>query len=608
MKLLRQLDIGEYDNSADPSDAIQPESNLPGIIGQVNGTPESQITGGPGYFNGYTPEGLTPQQRAQYQQKQQLQNSAPTGALSNDTYYPGINHPTNVGNYTGSEIGSTTLFSPGVNVVPLGMKDARDAAVHKQALQKLKEDEDFKSKYNVPYTKNTALNDELHQKYFEGQKQFYDNTVKKTGLTGAAAHRYLEKDPHYQEWNASMQSAAKHEDYLVDKVARIHTDVKTGKFRSYPELDEAINGVMNEHAKLGQSDINPKGEYKFHQKLGQLEAESDFATVANDAVQHMVKQQDAAAGIDVNSPEYLKTFHSTDKYLTPDAIHNMAEQIHPLVAHNMGNIENTEKRLQAMYGAHEKTKGVTISEKNGSGKKDSDYSSLNPNEKTFNYTGTRVTNPTGGTTTKDKTLTGKEEKISYTNKSPLVNSYTFQENEQKVPITVPITSEMGSLKGGDTFNTSSGSVNVNSNVFGVGYRNQNTGEWLDKDEVDKMDKNGTLYTTPGINAKAIALGSVLKTTEEGDHVPTGDAVHIPLNLLKDKYKAKGLTEKMQEVEDKAKEINEKIKQTQYQQKVKKAEEAVTPNTMYSIKGKDYSLSELKKLGYTEEQVLSYRKK
>lgn len=593
MKLLRQLDIGEYDNSADPAENAQPESTLPGIIGQVNGTPESQITGGSGYFNGYTPEGLTPQQQVQYQQQKQLQQTTPAGALNPLDYYPTLNHNTNVGNYSGSEIGSTTLFAPAGRIVPLAMRDARDAAVHKQALQKLKEDEDFKSKYNVPYTKNTALNDELHQKYFEGQKQFYDNTVKKTGLTGAAAHRYLENDPHYQEWNASMQSAAKHEDYLVDKVARIHTDVKTGKFRSYPELDEAINGVMNEHAKLGQSDINPKGEYKFHQNLNKLEAESDFATVANEAVQHMVKQQDAAAGIDVNSPEYLKTSHSTDKYYSPEAIHQMAEQIHPLVAHNMGSIENTEKRLQAMYGAHEKTKGVTVSEKNGAGKTDN-YDAIQPQVgATFN-----TTVNTGQFDAHNQPVT--EVKPVYTEQA-----HNTLANDQQKKLSFVQSENMKDLSGSGLEKTSG---NFEGNVQKVAVFPYNISEkrFYTPEEVANMKKKGIYENNHNVKFETgVVVNTSPKKDANGETVGgSATSVVVPTDDVKGKL-SKGFDEKILENEVKAKELNSHHKPT-----VAEAEAAVTPNI------KDYTpdiQAKIKKVldanpGVSEEDVIHSLKK
>lgn len=598
MKLLRQLDIGEYDNSADPAENMQePDNHLQSVINGTNGVPESQIAGGPGYFNGYMPEGLTPQQQAQYKQQQQLQKTAPTGALNPLDYYPTLNHNTAVGSYSGNEIGSTTLFAPAGRIVPLGMRDARDAAVHKQALQKLKEDEDFKSKYNVPYTKNTALNDELHQKYFEGQQKFYDNTVKKTGLTGASAHQYLENDPHYQEWNASMQSAAKHEDYLVDKVARIHTDVKTGKMRSYPELDEAINGVMNEHAKLGQSNINPKGEYKFHQKLGNLEAESDFATVANDAVQHMVKQQDAAAGINVNSPEYLSTSHSTDKFFSKEAIHNMAEQIHPLVAHNMGTLDNTEKRLQAMYGAHEKTKGVTVSEKNGAGKTDN-YDNVQPQV---------------GTTFNTTVNTGEYDKTNQpiTTVKPVYTeqAHNTLANDQQKKLSFVQSENMKDLSGSGLEKTSG---NFEGNVQKVAVFPYNISEkrFYTPDEVANMKKQGIYTNNHNVKFETgVVVNTSPKKDANGETIGgSATSIVVPTDDVKGKL-SKGFDSKIIENENKAKELNNERTKSHpnTNAEVKAAEEAVTPNKGVKYKGTYYSpetiAKKAKESGLTSEEYL-----
>lgn len=390
MKFIRQLDLGENDIS-----------NLPGIIGDVNGTPDHKIVN-PSDFNNFVPASWSPQQQQAYQQSQPQPS---TGALNATDYYPTINHQIGVGSYGGSEIGNTTLFAPAGSVVPLAMMDARDAAVQRAALQKAKEHDDFLKNYQTPATKHTPVNDQLQQQYFEGLGQWRQNALKQAGGNSALANKILQNDPKFNAWHASAQSAAKQEDAVVDKIAQIHTDIKTGKWQSYPELDKAMQDVAEGYHGLGQSAFNPKG-HNLNNALLKMNAEHDFATVANDAVQHMVKQQDAAAGINVNSPEYLSSSHTTDKYYSPEALAEMNKVIAPLVTHTMTPDESL-KRLTAMYGAHEKTKGVTVSEKNKGGDNVVDFNDIESESSSFK---TKVSMGTKGYTTSDgKVMEGADQ-------------------------------------------------------------------------------------------------------------------------------------------------------------------------------------------------------
>jgi hypothetical protein len=63
------------------------------------------------------------------------QESGGTGSLSPETYYPNLNQGIQHGEVTGV-MGSAPVYAPPGALVPLGMMDARDAAVHKAALQK----------------------------------------------------------------------------------------------------------------------------------------------------------------------------------------------------------------------------------------------------------------------------------------------------------------------------------------------------------------------------------------------------------------------------------------------------------------------------------------
>lgn len=233
MKFIRQLDIAENESNA----------GLPGIIGNVNGTPDSQIIN-PGSFNNYVPQDWSPQQQQAYQNTQ----GAPTGHLAATDYYPTLNHNIGVGNYSGSEIGSTTLFAPAAGVVPLAMLDARDAATQRAALQKLKEQEEFDKRYKGYNTKHVAVQQEASKQYQSGLQQWVSNAKQKYGKDWVHG---LQTDPNFNAWDKAHQDFAKYHDAIVDHAAELQQAEKDPNFVMSPELKQAHGNMMSGAYTLG---------------------------------------------------------------------------------------------------------------------------------------------------------------------------------------------------------------------------------------------------------------------------------------------------------------------------------------------------------------------
>lgn len=323
---------------------------LSGIKGVPAGSPLSTSD-----FNNFVPADLSPDQKQLFIQKQKISENPATGPLNVHDYYPGVNTPINVGNYGGSEVGNLTLFAPGGNLVPIAMMDARDAAVQHAALMKAKEIDDFKTKYQAPTTKHSSVQKELDKTYFNGLQQWVDNAKKKYGQNWAGA---LENDVTFQKWNKAAQTTAQQEDFIVNKFADIQHQVNSGKFVSTPELTQAMGDFNAGLHGLGQSPFNPEG-HKLNEYWARLNAEHDFANVANEYVDKAVKEKTAKAGVDPSNPDYLKIVESTKERFTPETLKAMAQSMQQTHFPNM-KVEDVEKRLTSMYGASRETRGVSV--------------------------------------------------------------------------------------------------------------------------------------------------------------------------------------------------------------------------------------------------------
>jgi hypothetical protein len=203
--------------------------------------PQGQIQTDVESINNYIPSDLSPDQVQAYQ----AQNQPSTGQLPLTAYYPDAGHNIGVGGYSGSEIGSTTLFAPGGGLVPLGMLDARDAAVKNAAMRKQKEMDDFYKQYQSPTTKHVAVQKDLSEAYNTGLQQWNQNALKKAGGDQALANRMLMQDNNFRAWNKSMQDTAKFHDAIVEHAAQLAKDEKDPNFVLSPETKRLTGNLMS---------------------------------------------------------------------------------------------------------------------------------------------------------------------------------------------------------------------------------------------------------------------------------------------------------------------------------------------------------------------------
>jgi len=514
------------------------------------------------------PQGLTPEQEQAYQQTQ-LVNQPTRGALSTESYYPGLHHNIGVGNYSGSQIGSTTLFAPGGAIVPLGMMDARDVAVQNAALRKAKEVDDFKKQWNAPTSKLVNINEGLTEGYKNHVSQSWNDALKQTGGDQNKAAYLLKNDPNFQARDKSWHDMAKYGDNLAETKVQNDELRKTGKFVPDKNFIELENNVLKAH--------NPQDPnfHKFGDMYRAYKQDSNFATVANEVMKDAQKQTLAKAGIDNSHPDYLATRESSVTGYTPEAIKTAAKTVfdqHPM--HNPDGsemtLDQTEKRMQDMFGAQQEKKNVTASQKRAPGEGESDYSSAIPVSSTkFNVA------------SKEGEAPGEIHSIK---------SYKTSADDEKKQISISIDKDAIDTRG-MKINAESGQLKGNVSEAFTGYYNKAEKRFLDPKEVQALQE-GKTRVTHDIIAKPAVMFTIAK---EKDDTGPANGIIVDVNKIKGKFPKKGASkagfdDKITELEQDAEAENAKRKGTGWpSQNVKSgtATPAATPVVNIEAKRKKY---------------------
>ena len=228
----------------------------------------------------YAVQDLTPEQQQAFASYATQFDNPQTGMLPANAYYPDLHHNVGVGNYSGSVVGSNTLFAPGGGLVPLGMMDARDLAIQKAALQKQKQLDDFNKIYQRPVTKHAAIQENLTRAYIDGYQQFRNSAMKKAGGNALIANKILDNDPNFQQWNKGMQDTAKYHDAIVEHSAQLHADEKNPDFVLSPELKRLDSEILSGLAYQTTDPFSDKAK-GLHQKFLASKAIYDLDKAVN---------------------------------------------------------------------------------------------------------------------------------------------------------------------------------------------------------------------------------------------------------------------------------------------------------------------------------------
>lgn len=452
-------------------------------------------------INNYTPQDFSPEQQAAFQQQYQ----PTTGMLPNAAYYPNMNHNINVGNYSGSEIGSTTLFAPSGGLVPLGMLDARDAAIQSAALKKQKDIEDFQKQYQAPTTKHVAVQKNLTDAYQNGLQQWNKNALKKAGGNQALAAQMLKNDPNFQGWNKSMQDTANFHNAIVEHSAQLHNDEKDPNFVLSPETRKAQSELLSGVAYQGQDPFAPQGK-AIGSKFMAANALYDLDKSTNIAIDK------AIPNIEQLPPEYKSrgkneiATYLEKEYFKPEQIDQMARTVYnEKYAGTDIPYEAVKKSLEAKLGEKIKRKTDTY---------DKWYK---PDAKTEpEYNDNAVVSESG-------------EKV--VSRGDTVNSHTehyvpANANDQKKELKFSVDKNMTSADGTPINAGETGYVK--GSVQGIGvkpfYKKEN--RYLTDEEVAKLKERGIYNTTKEIEMKPAVIFNV-STPKEEKVDEEGNTISVP---------------------------------------------------------------------------------
>lgn len=268
---------------------------------------------------------MSPQEVDAYNQYQQMSNHPAIGAQSPYTYYPDVHNNINVGNSSGSIIGSQTLFAPGGGLIPLGLMDARDKALMHASLQKQKEVEDFRKQFKAPTSKLTNINEGLTDEYFNYINSTWKSALKRAGGDPNRATAMLKNNPDFWAKEKSFQDLAKRGDAVVGKLAEIQSAMKDDKHIVSPALREAQQRV--------QEYMNPSSDNfkNLSSAIMKMDADLEFGKVAEDMLKGLVSSKTGRA-YDRSNPDAFVVSKEEIESLSPEAIKSGLDNLQKIYA------------------------------------------------------------------------------------------------------------------------------------------------------------------------------------------------------------------------------------------------------------------------------------
>lgn len=253
----------------------------------------------------------------------QMAQRPSTGALPQNAYYPGYNSNVAVGGYSGSEIGSTTLFAPNSALVPIGMMDARDAAVQKAALQRAQEVDLFKKglSANAPTSKLTNINEDLTNKFYSFIGSSWKQALKSAGNDPNKAKYMIENNPSFSAKKKAFYDFAKYGDDLAKTKASIDELRKTGKFIESPRLKQIEEELFNIKG------IDDPNFEKFGNLYRTYKMEEEISADLNTLMNNVKMDKASKMGVDPNSPDFIHAWESDEEKYGEDTKKFIKEEL-----------------------------------------------------------------------------------------------------------------------------------------------------------------------------------------------------------------------------------------------------------------------------------------
>lgn len=284
--------------------------------------------------------------------------------LKNEDIFPGADKGITAGTYSGSEVGSLTLFAPQGQLVPFAAYGARDRAIEKAAQQRLKDLENYQKSIKAPETKLQNVNSHLHDAYYDMidseqarlQKKYGKNWVKMVG-----------QDVEFQRNNQNYIDAAKYYDGFVKKYGDDDELIAKGEMVPTKEYGDTRNGIMA-GLEFIKDPSHPQTQ-KLSENFLKFDLERSFMSAADKVMSHQIKQTMEKNGIDPNDPDLYKVWSRKQENYTPEQLKKSAEEIKQdfYATNPRWTIPEIENRLKSSYGNIKEEKTLSISQKRAGG-------------------------------------------------------------------------------------------------------------------------------------------------------------------------------------------------------------------------------------------------
>lgn len=512
----------------------------------------------------YTPQNMSPDQIAAYKQSQEPTS---TGALNVHDYYPDAYHNINVGNYSGDQIGSTTLFAPGGGLVPLGMMDARDLAAQKAAMAKAKELEDFNKKYEAPSTKHVAVQKEMTNQYIDQLNQWKVNALKKSGGNQAVANKMLESDPTFNKWNKNWQDTKNLHDTLVGHAAELEASEKDPNFVLSPQTRKAKQDMMSGLAYQEQNPFDTKGHNTSLEFL-RSRANYDLDKASNTAIEKAIPDiEQLPAEYKTRGKNEVMTLLEKE-YFKPERIDEISDNLYREKYYGTDiSKDQVKDRVKSLLGEKIKRHVEHYDKyfKPDNAGNETTYETAVPQTKTaFNVNSGTAESP--------------NVKSIYAEKA-----YKTSATDEKKEISIPINKDMQDVQGA---NIKSGTGNVKGTVSGIhlSFFDKTKNQYLTDEEAKHY--NESHVKSHNIVKKPVAVFNMEPTAAQKEAGEQGNTLLIPAEELKGKFKNGKKKSGQQDFDDKITEL-ENDSHT-HNETVKEAAKKAGSGTHFTVKGKEYT--------------------
>lgn len=525
--------------------------------------------------------GLTPDQEQLYNQSQE-QFRPVSQPLGVHDYYPNQGDPIGVGQSSGRIIGTQTQYVPNGGLVPIGMWDARDAAIQKAAMAKAKDVADWKAKNaKAPTSKLTNINDNLTKDFFKTQDDWWKRGMKVNGGDANKTKFWLEQNPEYQAETKGHFDRAKMGDELVNKAESIRASQDKGYIVT-PELQKELDASYS----IGDS----KSDYfkNTAANVMKMNTVADLNDTFNTSIKDIHMEQMARAGVDASDPDLVKDWEKTEKSYTPDQIEQTKQSLYRHYGvrpdgsggNSYANKKAIDKMVDGYMGSKIQTSNISSKFKpqnDGSGYVD--YSSIQP----LTETEQNIKMPDG----RQESVYGE-------------TAYSTTGRDEKLVLRLPISQSMRDSQGqkvsGKSLGESAGYIQGTvSKIQNMPY-DVTKSRYLFGTEVKKLKEEGNYYGNKNLRLKPRGVVNLDRPKADEGSVSDQNSVYVNVDEFKGKFKnnkksagQKDFDDRIDDLKKEADAFNSKSEQNQAKGNASK--KAYTPAQLEYAKKKNPGVSE-----------------